>query len=127
LLGTDLWNSEELVEIAGRYVNGAIFPSGFFPGSGYPGVREFVSQYSSSFGQEPGLLAAMGYDTIRIVKQILEESSEQIKTRWDLCAALAEARTFQSVTGPMSFDAQRRAKRNPLLLTVSGRHFLPMP
>jgi len=127
LLGTDLWNSKELVEIAGRYVNGAIFPSGFFPGSGYPGVKEFVSQYSSSFGQEPGLLAAMGYDTIRIVKQILEDNSEQIKTRSDFAAALAEARTFGSVTGPMSFDEQRRAKRNPLLLTVSGGHFLPMP
>lgn len=127
LLGTDLWNSKELVEIAGRYVNGAIFPSGFFPGSGYPGVKKFVSQYSSSFGQEPGLLAAMGYDTIRIVKQILEETSEQIKTRSDFSAALAEARTFESMTGPMSFDEQRRAKRNPLLLTVSGGHFLPMP
>jgi branched-chain amino acid transport system substrate-binding protein len=127
LLGTDLWNSKELVEIAGRYVNGAIFPSGFFPGSGYPGVKEFVSQYSSSFGQEPGLLAAMGYDTIRIVKQILEETSEQIKTRSDLCAALAEARTFESVTGPMSFDEQRRVTRDLLLLTVSGGHFLPMP
>jgi branched-chain amino acid transport system substrate-binding protein len=127
LLGTDLWNSKELVEIAGRYVNGAIFPSGFFPGSGYPGVKEFVSQYSSSFGQEPGLLAAMGYDTIRIVKQILEDNSGQIKTRSDFAAALAEARTFGSVTGVMSFDEQRRAKRNPLLLTVSGGHFLPMP
>jgi branched-chain amino acid transport system substrate-binding protein len=127
LLGTDLWNSKELVEIAGRYVNGAIFPSGFFPGSGYPGVKEFVSQYSSSFGQEPGLLAAMGYDTIRIVKQILEDNSGQIKTRSDFAAALAEARTFGSVTGIMSFDEQRRAKRNPLLLTVSGGHFLPMP
>jgi branched-chain amino acid transport system substrate-binding protein len=127
LLGTDLWNSRELVEIAGRYVNGAIFPSGFFSGSGYPGVKEFVSQYSSSFGQEPGLLAAMGYDTIRIVKQILDETSEQIKTRSDLCAALAGARTFESVTGPLSFDAQRRAKRDPLLLTVSGGHFLPLP
>jgi branched-chain amino acid transport system substrate-binding protein len=127
LLGTDLWNSKELVEIAGRYVNGAIFPSGFFPGSGYPGVKEFVSQYSSSFGQEPGLLAAMGYDTIRIVKQILEETSEQIKTRSDLCAALAEARTFEGVTGPMSFDEQRRVTRDLLLLTVSGGHFLPMP
>jgi branched-chain amino acid transport system substrate-binding protein len=127
LLGTDLWNSQGLVEIAGRYVNGAIFPSGFFPGSGYPGVKEFVSWYTSSFGQEPGLLAAMGYDTIRIVKEILEEGSEQIKTRVDLSAALAEGRTFGSVTGPVLFDDQRRAKRDPLLLTVSGGHFLPMP
>ncbi len=127
LLGTNLWNSQELVEIAGRYVHGAIFPSGFFPGSGYPGVGEFVAQYGSSFGQEPGLLAAMGYDTIRVVKEILKESSEQIKTRADLRAALSESRTFKSVTGPMSFDERRRAKRNPLLLTVSGGHFLPMP
>jgi branched-chain amino acid transport system substrate-binding protein len=127
LLGTNLWNSKELVEIAGRYVRGAIFPSGFFPGSGYPGVEEFVEQYGSSFGQEPGLLAAMGYDTIRIVKEILKESSERIKTRSDLRAALAESRTFKSVTGTMSFDERRRAKRDPLLLTVSGGHFLPMP
>jgi branched-chain amino acid transport system substrate-binding protein len=127
LLGTNLWNSQELVEVAGRYVNGAIFPSGFFPGSGYPGVKEFVSRYASSFGQEPGLLAAMGYDTIRIVKKILEEDSEQIQTRADLRTALAEGRTFGSVTGPVSFDEQRRAKRDPLLLTVSGGHFLPMP
>jgi branched-chain amino acid transport system substrate-binding protein len=127
LLGTNLWNSPELVETAGRYMRGAIFPSGFFTGSGYPGVDEFVSEYRSSFGQEPGLLAAMGYDTVRIVRETLQEASGQIKTRSDLQTALAEKRTFGSVTGPMSFDEQRRAKRDPLLLTVSGGHFLPMP
>jgi branched-chain amino acid transport system substrate-binding protein len=116
-----------LLEIGGRYVNGAIFPVGFFPGSGYPGVKKFVSQYSSSFGQQPGLLAAMGYDTIRIVQQILEQAAGHIKTRSDLRNALAEGQTFESVTGPMSFDEWRRAKRHPLLLTVSGGHFLPMP
>ena len=127
LLGTNLWNSPELVEIAGRYVHGAIFPSGFFPGSGYPGVKEFVEQYERSFGQKPGLLAAMGYDTIRIVKGTLKERAEQIKTRSDLSEALAKSDTFESVTGPLSFDEQRRTKRDPLLLTVSGGHFLPMP
>ncbi|MBW2078162.1 MAG: penicillin-binding protein activator [Deltaproteobacteria bacterium] len=127
LLGTNLWNSPELVEIAGRYVHGAIFPSAFFPGSGYPGVEEFVEQYERSFGQKPGLLAAIGFDTIRIIQGILKEGAEQIKTRSDLSAALAKSDTFESVTGPMSFDEKRRAKRNPLLLTVSNGHFLPMP
>jgi len=127
LLGTSLWNSPELVETAGMYMQGAIFPSGFFPGSGYPGVEKFVAQYRSSFGQEPELLAAIGYDTIRIVKHTLRKDSEQIQTRSDLRAALAEQATFASVTGPMSFDEQRRATREPLLLTVSNGHFLPMP
>ena len=110
LLGTNLWNSPELVEIAGRYVHGAIFPSGFFPGSGYPGVEEFVANYGSSFGQKPGLLAAMGYDTIRIVKQILKERSEHIKTRSDLSTVLAKSNTFESVTGPMSFNEKSKEK-----------------
>jgi branched-chain amino acid transport system substrate-binding protein len=127
LLGTNLWNSPKLIEIAGRYVHGAIFPSGFFSGSGYRGVDSFVDQYRTSFGQEPQFLAAIGYDTIRIVKEILKEKGEYIKTREDFRSILAGSESFDGVTGPMVFDDKRRAKRNPLLLTIRGRHFLPMP
>ena len=125
LLGTDLWNSPELIEIGGRYVHGALFPSGFFPGSGYKGVDSFVNKYNTNFGREPGLLAAIGYDTVRIVKEILK--GKDIKTREDLRSALAGNESFDCVTGPMVFDDNRRAKRDPLLLTVSGSHFLPLP
>ena len=127
LLGTNLWNSPQLIEIAGKYVHRAIFPSGFFPGSGYIGVDSFVNKHETNFGRQPGLLAAIGYDTIRIVKGILREKGKDIKTREDLRSALAENRNFDGVTGSMVFDDNRRAKRDPLLLTVSGRYFLPMP
>lgn len=127
LLGTSLWNSPKLIDIAGRYVHGAIFPSGFFSGSGYIGVDSFVDQYRTSFGKEPRFLAAIGYDTIRVVKEILKEKGKDIKTREDFRSALARNKYFDTVTGPMFFDDERRAKRDPLLLTISGRHFLPMP
>ncbi|MEE8299841.1 MAG: penicillin-binding protein activator [Desulfatiglandales bacterium] len=127
LLGTNLWNSPQLIEIAGKYVHGALFPSGFFPGSGYIGVDSFVDQYKANFGQQPGLLAAMGYDTIRMVKGILRGEERDIRTREGLRSALAENSNFDGVTGSMVFDDNRRAKRDLLLLTVSGRHFLPMP
>jgi len=127
LLGTNLWNSPKLIDIAGRYVHGAIFPSGFFSGSGYIGVDSFVDRYRTSFGQEPQFLAAIGYDTIRVVKEILKEKGKDIKTRKNFRSALAGNKYFDSVTGPMFFDDERRAKRDPLLLTISGGHFLPMP
>jgi ABC-type branched-subunit amino acid transport system substrate-binding protein len=127
LLGTDLWNTPNLVEIGGKYVHGAIFPTGFFPGSGYSGVERFVEEYRTHFGKEPGLLAAIGYDTIRIIKEILREKGSEIRTRGDLRDALVERENFDGVTGPMFFDEERRAKRDLLLLTVSGRHFLPLP
>jgi len=127
LLGTNLWNSPKLIEIAGRYVHGAIFPSGFFPGSGFRGVDGFVEQYQLNFQQKPGLLAAIGYDTIRIIKEIVREGGEDIRTREDLRSALVGIEGFEGVTGPMAFDSERRAQRNPLLLTISGKHFLPLP
>ncbi len=127
LLGTNLWNSPELIEIGGKYVHGAIFPCGFFSGSGYKRVDSFVNKYKTNFGREPGLLAAIGYDTIRIVKEILKEKGKNIKTREDFRSALAGNESFDCVTGPMVFDDNRRAKRDPLLLTVSGSHFLPLP
>jgi len=127
LLGTNLWNSPELIEIGGKYVHGALFPCGFFSGSGYKRVDSFVNKYKTNFGREPGLLAAIGYDTIRIVKEILKEKGKNIKTREDFRSALAGNESFDCVTGPMVFDDNRRAKRDPLLLTVSGSHFLPLP
>jgi branched-chain amino acid transport system substrate-binding protein len=127
ILGTDLWNSPELIEVAGRYVHGAIFPSGFFPGSRFRGVSSFVEQYKVSFQDKPGLLAAIGYDTIRMLKDIMREEGGNIRTRADLLAALTSIQGFEGVTGPMVFNSERRAERNPLLLTVSGRHFLPLP
>jgi branched-chain amino acid transport system substrate-binding protein len=127
ILGTNLWNSPKLIEVAGRYVHGAIFPSGFFPGSRFRGVSSFVEQYKVNFQDKPGLLAAVGYDTIRMLKDIIREESGNIKTRADLRTALTSLEGFEGVTGPMVFNGERRAERNPLLLTVSGRHFLPLP
>jgi branched-chain amino acid transport system substrate-binding protein len=127
ILGTDLWNSPKLIEVAGRYVHGAIFPSGFFPGSRFRGVSSFVEQYKVNFQDKPGFLAAIGYDTIRMLKDLMREEGANIKTRADLRTALTSIQGFEGVTGPMVFNSERRAERNPLLLTVSGRHFLPLP
>ena len=127
ILGTDLWNSPKLIEVAGRYVHGAIFPSGFFPGSRFRGVSSFVEQYEVNFQDKPGFLAAIGYDTIRMLKDLMREEGANIKTRADLRTALTSIQGFEGVTGPMVFNSERRAERNPLLLTVSGRHFLPLP
>jgi hypothetical protein len=57
----------------------------------------------------------------------LKEKGNNIKTRENFRSALAKNNYFDSVTGPMVFDDERRAKRDPLLLTIRGRHFLPMP
>ncbi len=120
-LGTSLWLSDELLGSAGGYIQGAMFPAGFFPGNDSEIVRDFVESYKESFESEPGALAANGYDTMRFIKDIL--SNNFISDRIDLRQALLEHGPLEGVTGEISFDEQGEVEKDPVLLTVYGSRF----
>ncbi|RLB15464.1 MAG: hypothetical protein DRG82_11525 [Deltaproteobacteria bacterium] len=120
LIGTSLWQSQKLIEMAGKYVQGAIFPSGFFRKQHDSEVRAFVRRYEENFSAEPGILAATGYDTARMLKAVTNDFS--IHTRNELRKALLALREFHGVTGNISFDAQGEVEKEPLILTITGRH-----
>jgi ABC-type branched-subunit amino acid transport system substrate-binding protein len=121
LVGTSLWQSPKLIEMAAKYVQGAIFTSGFFGKRQDPLTREFVKGYEESFESTPGILAATGYDTIRFLKALMRRRAE-IQTRKDLQRAIPEVQAFKGVTGDITFDAQGEVMKIPLALTISGRH-----
>jgi len=119
LMGTSLWQSPQLIEMAGDYVQDAIFSSGFFAKSGEPGANAFVEDYRASFGSDPGVLAAAGYDTIRLLKKVM--GSEDIRTRQGVRNKLLKCRDFKGVTGSIFFDPQGEVEKEPHLLTISGK------
>ncbi len=119
LIGTSLWQSPNLIEMAGKYVQGAIFPSGFFENRQDPEVRAFVKQYEEIFQGEPGVLAATGYDTVGMLKGVAHDFS--IRSRNELKKGLL-ALQYPGVTGNISFDEQGELEKEPLMLTISGRH-----
>jgi ABC-type branched-subunit amino acid transport system substrate-binding protein len=121
LIGTSLWQSQHLVDLAGEYVQGAVFTSGFFGGYDVGPVHDFVQDYKTSFDKNPGVLAAYGFDTIRVLKKVIAEKN--VITRSDLQRELSEYRGFVGITGPISFDPQE--KTAPLLLTIAGRRIIP--
>jgi hypothetical protein len=124
LIGTRPWHSPELLALAKNYLQGAIFSSGFVADSEDPGVMTFVNDYRDNFGETPGILAANGYDTIRLLKSILAENN--IQTRSDLRQALIDLPVFDGVTGSFSFDTEGEATKTPLLLTISGNRAKPI-
>lgn len=120
-LGTSLWLSDELLETAGNYIQGSIFPVGFFIDNESEIVNEFVESYKDNFESEPTVLAANGYDTIRLIKDILDKNV--IRTRNDFQKVLSSVNTFYGVTGEISFDSQGEVQKPPFLLTVYGKSF----
>ncbi|MGD8386933.1 MAG: penicillin-binding protein activator [Desulfobacteraceae bacterium] len=122
-LGTSLWQSQALIELAGDYVQGAILPSGFFSELDTEPVQSFVMGYEASFGQAPGLLAAVGYDTMRFLRETL--SDPLILTRNDIRRAIYEFDGLEGATGRIRFDRYGELEKPPRILTVKGNRFVP--
>ena len=124
-LGTSLWQSAELVEMAGDYVQGAIFPSGFFFMSQSDDIIAFVDNYKKSFESAPGILAANGYDTIRFLKDLMNQGF--MERRAEFQKRLYQHGGYYGVTGMISFNYLGEVAKDPSLLTISGRHLRTLP
>jgi branched-chain amino acid transport system substrate-binding protein len=122
-LGTSLWMSGDLVKSTGAYLQGAIFPVGFSPDEDTEGMEEFVADYKDSFHSEPGVLAATGYDTIRLIRDIINKGVKTTKKEFQ--KALHQS-VFDGVTGNISFDEKGEVKKAPVLLTIVGEELKVM-
>lgn len=118
LLGTSAWNSPELLDGFARYVDGAVFVEGFYPGSAQPRVRDFVARYYERYGDEPTLLEAQGYDLACLFISLLESGT--ILSRSELRNALAKVKSFPGVSGDLAFDPFGEAVKKPVLLRIQG-------
>ncbi len=122
LLGINGWNSPQLLERAGRFVEGAIFVDGFFADSPDPIVREFVSLYRETYGDEPSILEAQAFDTAGLLLYLL--GRPDVANREDLRRALASLRNYPGVTGNLFVDDLGEIRRELFLIHVEQGAFI---
>jgi branched-chain amino acid transport system substrate-binding protein len=127
LLGTNAWSSAkgasglpELVERGGKFVTCSVYVDGFFVDSQRPATRRFVQAYRQAYPGDPSLLEAYGYDSARMVRQLLD-SKQAPRTRADFREALSQLKDFEGATGKTRFDEQREAQKPLFLLSVSNK------
>ncbi len=117
LMGTNLWNSEKLLS-AKDYVQKAIFPDGFYPGSESEKVKNFVSSYFQINGNFPEYSEIVAYDTAMIVMSTL--SSPSVVSRKDMVNYLQSNTFDKTITCPTSFDMQGEPVKSLELFQVTG-------
>jgi len=122
LLGTNLWHSDKLIQMARGYVQGAIVPDGFFLNSPSPRVRDFVKSFKEVFGICPGFLEAQAYDAASILFQLV--NYPEVRSRRRLKTALMKVKDFHGVTGLTSFDETGDVTKQIYLLKIKGRQFV---
>ncbi len=122
LLGTNLWHSDKLTQMAHRYVQGAIVPDGFFLKSPSPMVKDFVRRFEEIFGSPPGFLEAQAYDAALILFQLTNQPA--VQSRLTLKTGLMEVKDFPGMTGLTSFEETGDVDKQIYLLKIRGDQFV---
>ncbi|MDY6953974.1 MAG: penicillin-binding protein activator, partial [Thermodesulfobacteriota bacterium] len=122
LLGTNLWHSEKLIEVARSHVQGAVVADGFFVNSPSARVREFVASYEEVFGGPPAFLEAQAYDAAWILFQAVNHP--RVWSRKTVKKALMEILDFHGITGVATFDETGDVVKDLYLLKIEGRRFV---
>ena len=122
LLGTNLWHSDRMIRMGGRFVQGAICPNVFFADSAAPGVADFVREFEEIMGEAPDFIDALAYDTAGLVLRLA--SNPDIRTRRAFRDALFRMPPYRGVTGTTAFDENGEAVKSLFLLRVDGDGFV---
>jgi len=128
LLGGDGWDSAKTLEIGGAAVEGYYFSNHYAADSDSPRVQSFVKEFQAAHGSTPDAMAALGYDAAGILVDAIRRAgtTEGPKLR----DAIAATRDYEGVTGKISIDPQRNARKDAVVLQIRGgkfRYFKTVP
>lgn len=122
LLGGDGWDSPKTVEIGGKAVEGVYITNHYSPEDQRPEVQKFIADYKAKYGgKTPDAMAVLGYDAMKMMADAIRRagSTDGAKVR----DALATTKNFPGVSGQISMDAERNARKDIVVLTIrDGRY-----
>lgn len=105
LAGGDGWESPKLIEIGGKALEGCFYSNHYHVDDPDPAVREFVQKYEQRYGAKPDSLAALGYDSARVLVDAMKRSGKTDGT--SIRDAIAQTKDFKGVTGNITLGPDR--------------------
>ncbi|MGZ4811070.1 MAG: ABC transporter substrate-binding protein [Thermoanaerobaculia bacterium] len=105
LVGGDGWESPKLIEIGGKALEGSYYSNHYFYNDPNPVVREFVQKYKDRYGAVPDALAALGYDSAKVLADAIGRAG---KTDGPAVRdAIRATKGFNAVTGIINMGPDR--------------------
>jgi ABC-type branched-subunit amino acid transport system substrate-binding protein len=121
MIGSNNWDSPDLIERAQRHAEGAVFFDGFFPASTDPAVKAVVDAYRSAYQEEPGILPAQAYDAAAMVLSLLKEHKDTPLTIKD---GLQSLKNFPGISGLTSFAGTGESQKKLFLIKIEDGKFV---
>jgi branched-chain amino acid transport system substrate-binding protein len=117
MIGGDGWVSDDLKN-AGNALDGCYFSDHYAKEDQRPEVKNFLRKYKDAYGQEPDSMAALGYDAANLLFDALDRAGTTDGKA--LAAAINSTKDFKAVTGNITIDEHRNAKKGAVIQVMKG-------
>jgi branched-chain amino acid transport system substrate-binding protein len=116
IIGGDGWDSGKLVEIGGAAMENTYFSTAYTADDPDPVVQNFAGKYKSLYKDIPDAFAALGYDAGMILFDAIRRAGGIDGA--GIRDALVATRDFRGVTGLITIDKDRNARKSIVIITV---------
>jgi branched-chain amino acid transport system substrate-binding protein len=107
IVGSDSWGSAETVKLCGKDCYGLFFSTHYAAAGAKGATKEFIDRYQKKYGYVPDDVAALTWDSIRLVQAAIEGTGKLTgdleEDRQAVRDALAKIKNFDGITGKMTF------------------------
>lgn len=125
LIGGDGWESDQLIPGAGTALEGCFFTNHYFAHDlPDPNIKSFGEAFQKAYpGKQPGALDALGYDAAKVIIEALRRSKALNSVA--LRDAIAATKDYAGVSGKITLDEKRNARKEALVFQIKGKEFKP--
>ncbi|MDH4226362.1 MAG: penicillin-binding protein activator [Deltaproteobacteria bacterium] len=114
MLGTNGWNSEELIKLSGQYVEGAVIVDGYFAESQRKGATDFATLFETAYGYKPGIIEAEAYDSTLALTRAATAGPEREK----ILKAILSSASVEGSAGTIRFDKNGESIKEMFILKI---------
>jgi len=116
IIGPDGFDSESLIELAGASnLNKVYYTTAYTTVGASDALKAFIDAYKAEYNEEPGMFAALAYDSTNLLIQAIEKAGS---TDSEAIRNAVENIEFDGVTGSFSFDETHTPIKSVLVVTL---------
>jgi len=123
IVGSDSWGSAETVKLCGKDCYGLFFSTHYAAAGAKGATKEFIDRYNQQHGYVPDDVAALTWDSMRIVQQAIQDcgtlTGDIKQDRQCVRDALANIKEFDGITGKMTFTGGGDPSKCAVIVRIS--------
>lgn len=123
LLGTQTWSSDSIAEGAGKYIQGAIFPTVYNTRIDNKNISKFTSLYIKNYNKKPSMHALYGYELFDILNKLLSSNTLEGDNLRERLIDTLLIKNFKSISGDIKFNKYGEVEKHLFLMKFNSEQY----